>query len=146
MEWTKGEKYKKLRIRAQDPSSPATEREIAKNAYLAMEQKYPGIEAEAQRAESAEKEGTLPSWRDAFRDFVQQTLSDVTDGLTQAHRIDQEVAVKSAYRGDELILRVSIPFGAVERAESEDSLEEYARLVGLRVGRGLSVFLDETLL
>lgn len=166
------ERYVKLRIRADDPSSAASERETARVLAAKMEVKYPGIRdageawrraqagdapgpgpatgGPAGRAGSPGGSGPAGSWGDLLRDWFVNTVDQVTRGLSITDSIERAVPVTVTVKPRFVYVSVKIPIESMEAALSQSGAEpeEYCRLVGQKVGRELQnalapLFMDD---
>jgi len=167
------ERYVKLRIRADDSSSAASERETARLLAAKMEVKYPGIREAGEawrRAQSGEAPGPGPaaggpsgraggpagagqpgSWGDLLRDWFVNTVDQVTRGLSVTDSIEKEVPVTVTVKPRFVYVAVKIPIESMESALSRSGAEpeEYCRLVGQKAGRELHnalapLFMDDS--
>jgi hypothetical protein len=157
------ERYVKLRIRADDPSSAASERETARVLAAKMEVKYPGIRDAGEAWRRAQSGGASPgpatgapsgpsgraggsagagqsgSWGDLLRDWFVNTVDQVTRGLSVTDSIEKEVPVTVTVKPKFVYIAVKIPIESMESALSRSGAEpeEYCRLVGQKTGREL---------
>ena len=154
---SKVERYRKVQARAEDPSSAEAERKAARRVCANMRKRYPGIERAAaggsgeggadtpfasdswptaeQRSQSFQD-----TWKDKLRDWFTDTVEQVSRGLSVVEIIDEDVAVEITSNTRTIHVKVKIPWESAEEVADQmgGSLEEYARLVGLRVGRDLA--------
>ena len=151
---SKLERYLKLRKRATDQSSAEQERKTAKHACARMRQKYVGIHAASIQLERELNTPEPPwdidqpnqrDWKDNLRDWLKDTVSQVVTGLSQADKIEQDITTDFNVTDSFITIQVEIPVESALEASQHfsGSLEEYARLIGLRVGRDLTDYFEE---
>jgi|TARA_R110000751_G_scaffold242355_3_gene342759 hypothetical protein len=142
------ERYLKIKTRSSDESSSDNERAIAARICEKIEAEYPGIAETAAAYQAAQKEpdATLraqsyeDTWRDKLREWLTETVEQVTRGLSIVEVVDEDVDVEITSNTRTVHIKIKIPVdSALDVAEETGgSLQEYARLVGLRVGRELA--------
>jgi hypothetical protein len=158
------EKYLKLRERVTDPSSTPNEQGTARRICAKMRANTPGIHEaalayqvqqarEAQQAQGEDAGGGYPSgptgagvdWKSTLKDWFADTVSQVARGLSQADKIERDVAIDVRFESDRVVVVTEIPLQAAIAAarEAGGSLQEYARLVGLQIGRDLSEVFED---
>jgi hypothetical protein len=157
------ERYLKVKTRATDTSSTENERKIARKICARIEEQYPGIqdiaaefdrirsmgpetETSYQEAESTRAQAYEETWRDKFRDWFTETVDQVTRGLSLVDVIDEEVNVEITSNTRTVHVKIQIPIdsalGVAE--ETGGSLQEYARLIGHRVGQDLAKAFEDS--
>lgn len=147
------ERYLKIKARSSDLSSSDNERDTARRICEKIEQEYPGIKEVAAAYEAGvhvppESETTAEqraeayqdTWKDKLREWFTDTVDQVTRGLSIVDVIDEDVEVEITSNTKTIHVKIKIPVdSALEVAEETGgSLQEYARLVGMRVGRELA--------
>jgi hypothetical protein len=147
------EKYLKIKARASDSSSSDNERDIARRICEKIEKEYPGIEEvaaaykagvhippESEATAEQRAEAYQDTWKDKLREWFTDTVDQVTRGLSLVDVIDEDVEVEITSNTRTVHVKIKIPIdSALEVAdETGGSLQEYARLIGMRVGRELS--------
>tara|TARA_R100000664_G_C2686636_1_gene92405 strand:+ start:195 stop:695 length:501 start_codon:yes stop_codon:yes gene_type:complete len=157
------ERYLKVKARATDTSSSENERDIAGKICARIEKQYPGIKEIAaefdrirsmgpetetyyQEAASARAQSYEETWRDKLRDWFTETVDQVTRGLSLVDVIDEEVDVEITSNTRTVHVKIRIPIdSALDVAEETGgSLQEYARLIGHRVGRDLAKAFEDS--
>jgi len=146
------ERYSKINKRVMDQSSSENERVTARRVCAKMRKDYPGIHKaaiafdESEAVVEPEWEEESLNWRTGLREWFRDTVSQVARGLSQADRIEEDVITDIRFDPERIVIITTIPMqSAMESAEDTGgSLQEYARLVGLRVGRDLSDLFEES--
>lgn len=153
-------RYRSVLTRSVDPSSTPSERETAKRVCANMEAKYPDIEFYAAQPEPEaapphpeppkgppRQEGPPKSdWKGTLRDWFTETVGQVSRGLSLSDRIDDDVIVEIHANKRTVHVHVKIPLeDALDAADDAGgSLQEYARLIGLKVGQELAQAFEDS--
>lgn len=164
------DRYRKLVRMERDPGATPGERDNARRLRARMEAQHPGIRQAAAAAERAEREAAeapgdpvpgpydtgaygpprpqrphpnQPNWGDRLRSFVQAAMDEVGASFTLSDMVRQDAEVEIRSNTRTLHIHVRIPLdGLTQAAEfTGGSMEEYSRLVGLRVGNKLAAAL-----
>jgi len=161
------DRYRKVRRMEQDGGASEGERLNARRLRQRMEAEHPGIRQAAAQADARERTPQSPNgapstdgpgpyetgyygppreaapagggWGDRLRSFIQAAADEVGMAFHLQDLIRQDVEVEVRSNSRTLHVHVRIPLDGLERAAgyTGGSLQEYARLVGVRVGTQL---------
>ena len=161
------DRYRKLRRMESDNGATPPERDTARRLRQRMESAHPGIRQAAAQADAREHVGSVSEegdpggpgpyetgyygpprttgagFGDRLRSFVQSAMDEVGTTFTLSDMVRQDVDIEVRSNTRTLHIHVRIPLDALDRVSdfTGGSLQEYARLVGVRVGSHLSAIL-----
>lgn len=161
------DRYRKLLRMERDSGASQGERDNARRLRTKMEHAHPSIRVAAAQAAAREAPRTdtepmpgpyetgsygpprptrpEPTPIDRLRSFFQAAVDEVGASFTLQDMVRQDIELDVRANTRTIHLHIRIPLEGLDRAEAftGGSLEEYSRLIGVRVGSFLSRFLRE---
>ena len=158
------DRYRKLRAMEQNTGSTPNEKQTARKLREGMERDFPGIAQQADWEEREERGDELPGpydgsgafggiggelfraaqmqggWAARVGSFVKGAIHEVNAGLSVSRLVEESVDIEIDGQGSLVKVTVEFPIEAAWAASemSGGRVEEYARLIGNRIGAELA--------